>query len=197
MVSNQTWKTLLLGACCAVSMSASASAAVVLTQTFVDFTSKPFSFGFDVGSSDFTLSNTRDGFFGSPVAVSTSGGGAVRTIFGSPSVDFDPPRNATPYDSSLNFGSFSSATPISSSGPASLLGLADTTSDGTHYGFAEFYQNTLVSYAFESRPGVAIVPLTVLSPVPLPASAPMFGAALLALGAVGYGVRFKKAAAAA
>lgn len=36
-----------------------------------------------------------------------------------------------------------------------------------------------------------------VSEVPLPASAPMFGAALLALGAVGYGVRRKKAAAAA
>lgn len=35
-----------------------------------------------------------------------------------------------------------------------------------------------------------------LSPVPLPASAPMFGAALLALGAVGYGVKRKKAASA-
>ncbi|MCW6513182.1 FxDxF family PEP-CTERM protein [Lichenifustis flavocetrariae] len=36
-----------------------------------------------------------------------------------------------------------------------------------------------------------------VSSVPLPASAPMFGAALLALGAVGYGVKRKKAAAAA
>lgn len=35
-----------------------------------------------------------------------------------------------------------------------------------------------------------------VSAVPLPASAPMFGAALLAFGAVGYGVRRKKAAAA-
>lgn len=36
-----------------------------------------------------------------------------------------------------------------------------------------------------------------ISNVPLPASAPMFGAALLALGAVGYGVKRKRAAAAA
>jgi hypothetical protein len=36
-----------------------------------------------------------------------------------------------------------------------------------------------------------------LSPVPLPASAPMFGAALLALGAAGYGLKRKKAAASA
>lgn len=36
-----------------------------------------------------------------------------------------------------------------------------------------------------------------LSTVPLPASAPMFGAALLGLGAVGYGVKRRKAAAAA
>lgn len=36
-----------------------------------------------------------------------------------------------------------------------------------------------------------------VSPVPLPASAPMFGAALLALGAVGYGMKRRKSAAAA
>lgn len=36
-----------------------------------------------------------------------------------------------------------------------------------------------------------------VSAVPLPSSAPMFGAALLAIGAVGYGVKRKKAAAAA
>ena len=36
-----------------------------------------------------------------------------------------------------------------------------------------------------------------VSSVPLPASAPMFGAALVALGAVGYGMKRKKAAAAA
>ncbi|MCW6513180.1 hypothetical protein [Lichenifustis flavocetrariae] len=36
-----------------------------------------------------------------------------------------------------------------------------------------------------------------VSVVPLPASAPMFGAALLALGAIGYGVKRKKAAATA
>jgi hypothetical protein len=36
-----------------------------------------------------------------------------------------------------------------------------------------------------------------LSSVPLPASAPMFGAALAALGAIGYGLKRKKAAAAA
>ena len=38
---------------------------------------------------------------------------------------------------------------------------------------------------------------SVVSPVPLPASAPMFGAAVLALGLVGYGVKRKKAAASA
>ena len=37
----------------------------------------------------------------------------------------------------------------------------------------------------------------IVSTVPLPASAPMFGAALLAFGAVGYGIKRKKVAAAA
>ena len=53
---------------------------------------------------------------------------------------------------------------------------------GTNVGAASGYAGTLTS---------------VVSPVPLPASAPMFGAAVLALGLVGYGVKRKKAAASA
>lgn len=45
--------------------------------------------------------------------------------------------------------------------------------------------------------GIAGTVSYTVSAVPLPASAPMFGAAILALGAVGYGVKRKKAAAAA
>ena len=190
-------RNVLLGVCCAALMSGAASAAVISTPVFTDFSTNPYSFSFGNSSSVFTFKNTGDSFFGSPVAVGTTGGAAVRTIFGSPSVDFDAPRNATPYDSSLIYTSFASPTPISYSGPPSFLGLADTTADGTRFGYAEFYQNFFVGYAYESTPGLAIQPMSIVSPVPLPASAPMFGVALLALAGLGYGVKRKKAAAAA
>ena len=50
--------------------------------------------------------------------------------------------------------------------------------------------------SFEAA-GIAASTGTFTPTVPLPASAPMFGAALLALGAVGYGAKRKKAAASA
>lgn len=54
----------------------------------------------------------------------------------------------------------------------------------------------LVSTTNDGVPGQFLFQVrngTVMSPVPLPASAPMFGAALVVVGAVGYGMKRKKA----
>jgi hypothetical protein len=56
--------------------------------------------------------------------------------------------------------------------------------------FAVYSSSSQDDFSFATTASVT------LSSVPLPASAPMFGAALVALGAVGYGVKRKKAAAA-
>lgn len=87
------------------------------------------------------------------------------------------------------------------------LGLGDTAYD--YYFYDNDYSHLQISlgagtYSLSvSGDGVGGLPagfgvrVDSLSAVPLPASAPMFGAALIALGAVGYAAKRKKAAAAA
>ncbi len=77
----------------------------------------------------------------------------------------------------------------------------------TSYGYGYFndysynydYNNWNFQSATHAYANLNLQSLTIasVSAVPLPASAPMFGAALLGLGAVGFGVRRRKAAAAA
>ena len=202
MTRHQTWIRFLLSASCAALISGSASASVVTNRTFVDFTGGSVSLGF--GTSDITFSDISGGdpFNFNSVGVSTSGGGAVSyfSFFNEPSTFFDPIRGSgmLTFDSTTQFASLPSVSTISYSATPFLIGLADTTGDGTHYGYGEFYGTTLISYGFESVAGQGIIISNAsLSAVPLPASAPMFGAALIALGAVGYGMKRKAKSAAA
>ncbi|MDX7954040.1 VPLPA-CTERM sorting domain-containing protein [Lichenihabitans sp. Uapishka_5] len=99
-------------------------------------------------------------------------------------------------DKSLNLdGSqhiYSSAYAGSGTTPAgTYVGFEDLSSKRSLYpsqGYNVDYNYTDEQFAFTNLS---------VSSVPLPAAAPMFGAALLALGAVGYGLRRKKAATAA
>lgn len=97
----------------------------------------------------------------------------------------------------------------------SELGITSTPTPGSNVGddyFAALADPAFSKATFSLTPGSYDLSGTVLanapgftggtgaltlSTVPLPASAPMFGAALLALGAIGYGVNRKKATAAA
>ena len=205
MALNRTWNGLLLGACCAALTAGSASAAVISSKTPMDFTGKSVSFGFDgadivFGSNqDFTFSDNGTVF---PDSVDiTTGGGAQVAAFGgflgipvTPSSLFNPVRG---FGSTYTFGpgqyaSFSTPTPIAASSRGFYLGLTETLSDGVHYGFAEVADGgkILQSVAFESVAGRNIV-----TPVPLPASAPLFGAALIGLAGLGYAAKRKKTAA--
>ena len=208
MARNRTWIELLLGTCCAALMAGPASAAVINSTALKDFTGSFVSFGFNGTSivfapnQDFTFSDNGDFF--NPVSVATSGASQVSAFGGFlgiplvPSSYFDPVRGS----GSLEFGpttfgqlaSFSTPTSIAASVNGFYIELTETLSDGTHYGYGRFGDGgtILQSVAFESVAG-----RTIVTPVPLPASAPMFGAALLALGLVGYGVKRNKSAAAA
>ena len=203
MARNRTAKILLLSTCCAGLMTGAASASIIINRSPVDFTGGAVSIGYGpgFGTGDITFSDNKSSpFDGSPVSVATSAAGAVTysAFFGTPDIFFDAIRGS----GSLTFGP---ATPFSSlldpttirySATPSIIGLADTSTDGIHYGYGEFDGTSLVSYGFESVAGKAItITNTTLSAVPLPASASMFGAALLALGLAGYGVKRKKAAA--
>lgn len=87
---------------------------------------------------------------------------------------------------------YSSAFDGSGAIPAgTYVGFEDLSSDRSLYRS----QNYNVDYNYTDEQ-FSFTNLSVSS-VPLPASAPMFGAALLALGAVGFGLKRKKAAAAA
>ena len=77
-------------------------------------------------------------------------------------------------------------------GPFPLFNLYDN--GGGNY--AAIFTGNVGANTFYVYQGSVDVSASV-SAVPLPASAPMFGAALLALGAAGYGLKCKKAAAAA
>ena len=208
MARNRTLNGLLLGACCSALMAGPASAAVISSTTLMDFTGGSVSFGFNGTSlvfgqnQDFTFSDNGDFF--NPVSVATSGASQVSAFGGFlgiplvPSSYFDPVRGS----GSLEFGpttfgqlaSFSTPTAIGASVNGFYIELTETLSDGTHYGYGRFGDGgtILQSVAFESVAGRNIV-----TPVPIPASAPMLGAALLALGAIGYSVNRKKAAVAA
>jgi hypothetical protein len=200
MARTRTWTRLLLGAGCAALMAGSASAAIVTNSTPVDFTGGSVSLGF--GTNDITFTDISGGAFTfDSVGVSTTGGGAVSylSFFGAPSTFFDPIRGSgsLTFDGTTQFASLPSTTTIGASALPFIIGLADTTDDGTHYGYGRFAGTTLISYGFESVAGQAItISNTSLSAVPLPASAPLFGAALLAVGAFGYGWKRKAATAA-
>ena len=173
----------------------------------MDFTGGHTTFGY-LGSGNFTFTDVSGGipFNIDAVGVSTQGGSAV-TALGLPF--YNPPQPTTFFDpirgsGVLEFGpgafnqfdSFSTTTAIPYSLTGFIIGLKDVASDGVHYGYGEFGGTTLLSYGFESVAGQAItISGATLSPVPLPASAPMFGAAVLGLGLVGYGLNRKKTAA--
>ena len=207
-MSRSTWKKLrpasrplalaLLFSTGSSVLAGGASAAVISSTTPMSFGDGSVSIGYGA-SKHFTFSDNGS-FLPSPVSIETSGGAAV-TAFGLPFYDpsqpttyFDPAVSggaAVPFDSSNNYVSFATAIAIPYSASTFVIGLADEAPDGIHYGYGRFYGTTLVAYGFESVAGLGI-----LSPVPLPASAPVFSAALLALGVVGYGMKRKAKAAA-
>ncbi|HEY5313447.1 MAG TPA: hypothetical protein VIK18_13060 [Pirellulales bacterium] len=160
---------------------APASASPIGSTTNVDFTGGSTSFSYDGGA--FTLiDNGSSPFDGAPVSVMTSANAGVTSFFGQPSAFFDPVRDFVEFDSSYVYSSFTTATAIPFSATPSFIGLDVMGSDGTHFGYAEFAGTDLVSYAFESVPGVGIIPGS-LAAVPEPV-----GMTLLASGILGLGV---------
>ena len=208
MTRNRTLIGLALGSCYAALLMGPASAAVISSNTRMNFTGGSVSFGFNGTDivfdtdKDFTFSDNGDFF--SPVDVTTSTTSKV-TAYGGfsgypliPSSLFSPVRGFGP---SYTFGpttfgqlaSFSTPSVINASGSGFYIELTEALSDGVHYGYGLFAPGgtILQTVAFESVAGQSIV-----TPVPLPAAAPIFGAALLGLAGLGYAAKRMKAVAA-
>ena len=170
-------RTLLLAAFAAssIAFADTASATVVGRLTDLDFGGGSTTFGY-LGQS-FTLSDNGSGF-PSPVSAATSGTAMYAKDFAGISVFFDPPRNTLVFDSSYQYASYPSPTPLSFSALPTIIGLAVTAADGVHYGYAELSGTLLQAYAFESEAGVGITALApIVAAIPEPA-----GVGLLAIG---------------
>ena len=168
-----------------------AHATPVVTRANFDFTGQSTSFGY-LGQ-QFTLTDVSSGFFDfNPVGITTGAGAAV-TSLGAPFYNppqptsfFDPIRGSgvLVFDGGYQYSGFT-RTPIPYSAAPGIIGLALGLSDGLHYGFAEFDGTYLVSYGFESAPGVGIdVGMALTAPVPEPETYALLLAGLCALGTV-------------
>lgn len=143
---------------------------------------------YDSNTTVVTLDSLTPGFLGSPFGVTsfTSGIYAGNVFLGGTANNSDYALDGT-NDIALGFDFSNPAAPTflpcsaiySCSNPPgeTIVGSGYTTANTTAY--------------FQPQSASASISL-----VPLPASAPMFGAAFLALGAVGYGLKRKRAAAA-
>jgi hypothetical protein len=137
-----------------------AHSAPVITTVNADLSASPFTFSF-LGST-FTLTGT--GGFPNYLSVSTTGGAAVRTVFGGPSTDF-PNRGTIVYDQNTlgGFGSFASLTTIPYTNGENFLGLRVTAGGQDYYGFLYSTDTVLNSYGFETVANVGITPTTELA----------------------------------
>jgi hypothetical protein len=138
-------------------------AAPAITSVNADLTTSPYTFSF-LGSSFTVLGN---GGFPNYLSVSTAGGGAVRTVFGSPSTDFTD-RGTVIYDASTlgGYASFSSLTSVPYTNGDNYLGLRASSGGQDYYGFLFTTNSTLNSYGFERTANTGINPATALAAVP-------------------------------
>lgn len=152
------------------------------TPTTISFgspTAASFTLTF-LGSNPNDITYTVDG-------VSTGGTGAVNT-----SSFPGPGQQPIPYEVGADIGNngnttftrFASPAGIAYSLAADFIGIDFTLVDGLHYGYIEVNGPTLVSYAYQSTPGADIL-TGAQTPVPEPASLPLFLAGLVGLGFIG------------
>ena len=185
MSAKKRCATYAVGLFLYIGVAAPAAAAPVVTTVDADLSSRLYSFSFMGG----TFNLTGNGGFPNYLSVSTAGGAAVRTFFGTPSTDFID-RGTVVYDQDTlgGFGSFSSLTSVPYTNGNNFLGLRVTSGGQDFFGFLFTTDSTLNSYGFETTPNTGISPVTALAAaaVPEPATWTMM---IIGLGAVGFAMR--------
>ncbi len=157
---------------------ANAKADVVLFYPGADFSSTPYTISFGGGTATYTFTDIS-GTSTDPLtedAVATGGDGLVNYFLAPVSFALGSVIGDTGYD----FAAFPAATGIAFSVAETSIGLKFSLPDGVHYGFATTLGPKVISYGYNSTPGVFIA----TTGVPEPATWVLLIAGLGALGAV-------------
>ena len=160
-----------------------ASATPVAARPNVSFAATDYTL--DLGGAAFTFSNTGDFF--NPVAVATSGTATVAAFGGflgiplAPTSFFTDPGRAPFIDGGQQYAPFAARGVVASSLAPAYLALAFTWADGVHYGYAFTRGTQLVTFAYESEPGVGIQAPAVATSEPAAAALALLGVGALAV----------------
>ncbi len=169
-----------------LALSSGADAAVIsfMPNAALSATPVTISFGGGLASYAFTAASTPNG---PGAAVATGGTATVSSFFGAVT-DFFAGATISQTGQLYGFSAFPTASVIPFSAADDFIGLAFTLSDGLHFGYAEVAGPQLVSYAFESTPGVSISTGAVAA-VPEPASLAMLLVGVAGVAAIRRRVR--------
>jgi hypothetical protein len=185
MSARSKTAALALASALAIAAAAPAQAAPVYTVVDQDLSTGSYDITYKGG----TITFANGIGFPSYIAVSTSGTGAVRTVFGNPSTDFTD-RGYAFYDANTlgGFGSVAVSTPIYATNGRNFLGLRVGTEGNYYYGFAYTTDNVLNSYGFENQANTGILGTTA---VPEPAT---WALMIAGFGLVGGAMRRRRTA---